>query len=883
MRLLIVDATGYLFRAFHAMGDFRTKEGVPTGAIYGLVNMLDKLQRDWPAQRVACVMDAAGKTFRHKMSSDYKANRPPLNPDLRTQIEPSKHFIAALGWPLLCETGVEADDVIATLVLQGQAAGMEVVIASADKDLMQLVNEKVSLFDGFKDKSYDSDGVREKFGVLPEQMADYLALTGDSSDNIRGVTKVGAKTAAKWLNIYSSLDNLISHADEIKGVVGDNLRTAITDGTLDLARRLVTLKTDVPLPSRADSLSPRPPDATRWRELCTQYEFRHFAALTETTTLSARAVVKTITTITELQAWVDAARRNRAVALDTETDGSPVMQATLVGFSLALDDNRAAYVPLAHRVELGSDSTQLAIKTTLAILKPLLEDKNTVKIFHNAKYDLHVLANYNLQVCGVVEDTKVAAYVLSPDKATNMDALAAHYLDIKTVSYRDVVDGKTLKHFSQTDIETASRYAAEDAEVTWKLRKPIIDGLTGNQADVYKNIDRPLIGVLMEVERAGVRLDEAALNNFANAMRARMKELETEAHRAAGEPFNLNSPRQLETLLFDKLKALPLRKTTGGKARSTNQVTLEKLAADYPLARIVLEYRGLAKLTGTYAEKLPRMINPNTKRVHTDFNQTWVITGRVSSSTPNLQNIPIRTAEGRRIRQAFVASPGALIISADYSQIELRIMAHIANDAALIDAFAADADIHRRTAAEIFGIAENAVSGEQRRAAKAINFGLIYGMSAFGLSRSIDATREQAQHYIDRYFSRYPQVAKFMAQTRACAMEQGFVETLFGRRIPTLAGVDRQAAERAAINAPMQGSAADIIKLAMLATHQWLHGNNMQTRIILQVHDELVLEAPKTEVDEVLEKLPSIMCGVVELRVPLKVSISAGKNWDIAH
>ena len=884
MRLLLVDATYYLFRAFHGVDDLRTKDNTPTGALYGLVNMLAKLRRDWPAHRVACVMDAAGKTFRHDLCTDYKANRPPLDPDLRAQIEPAKQFIDASGWTLLCESGVEADDVLATLAKEGKAAGMEVIIASSDKDLMQLVDDQIRIFDGHKDKLYDAAGVREKFGVAPEQIVDYLSLVGDTSDNIRGVEKVGAKTAAKWLGEYGSIAELIAQAEKIGGVVGDNFRRAIADGSLTLARQLITLKTDVSLPLPLQEMIPRKKDTAQWHALCDTYEFQRFKTVLDEDAPppnNQRARLITITDEETLRQWVAAARQKKAVAVDTETDGSPVMQAHLVGFSLAMDEDTAAYVPLAHSV-IGAE-IQMSQDQALAILRPLLEDEGVVKIFHNAKYDLHVFANCGITVRGAVDDTKVAAYILSPEHASNMNALAARHLDINTVAYRDVVNGKDAKHFSQVDIETATRYAAEDAEITWKLRPVVVGALHGAQVNIYRNIDRPLIRVLQNIERAGVRIDDAALSAFADEMREQMAALEQEAYGIAGGVFNLNSPRQLEALLFDKFGAKPLRKTAGGTARSTNEATLEKLAPDYPLARVVLAHRSMAKLTNTYADKLPQMVNPHTGRVHTDFNQTSVITGRLASSTPNLQNIPIRTAAGRRIRCAFVAAPGAVLISADYSQIELRLMAHIAGDEALLQAFADGADIHRRTAAEVFGLSEEEVSGEQRRAAKAINFGLMYGMSAFGLARNIDVDQKQAQHYIDRYFSRYPQVAAFIKQTRKQAIEDGFVETIFHRRIPVLTTSGRTAAERAAINAPMQGSAADIIKLAMLETAQWLHDKKMQTQIILQVHDELVLEAPQGEADDVLAALPSLMCGVAELRAPLEVSIHTGANWDIAH
>lgn len=877
MRLLLVDATGYLFRAFHAVGDLRTKAGAPTGAIFGLVNMLNKLRQKWPAERVVCVMDAPGKTFRHAMSPAYKANRPPLNADLRVQIEPAKQFINAMGWPLMCVSGVEADDVIATLAVQGRQAAMEVIIASGDKDLMQMVGGGVRMFDGVKEKIFDEAAVRDKFGVSPQQMGDYLALIGDTSDNIRGVEKVGPKTAAKWLAASQTLDAIIAQADSIGGVVGKNLRTAIADGTLTLARRLVALKADVPLARDIEACVPAPPAAATWRELCERYEFRQWATMNNARS-AARAAVETVTALPRLQEWLAAARRAAAVTIDTETDGAPVMQARLVGFSLALDDKAACYVPLAHE----DGAQQIPMTEALPALRSLLADVAVCKVFHNGKYDLHVLENCGLSVAGVVEDTKVAACLHSPGQQTSLAALAQRYLNIKTTTYREVVDGKQVKNFSQAAIATAARYAAGDAEITHKLRRPIIDSLNKDARRLYETIDRPLVRVLQAVERVGVRIDDKSLRDFAEQMHRRMQALEAEAYQAAGGAFNINSPRQLETLLFDEMGAAPLHKTGSKKARSTDERTLEKLAADYPLARLVLEHRTLAKLTGTYADKLPQMINPASGRVHTDFNQTSVNTGRLASSAPNLQNIPARTAAGRRIRQAFVAADKCVLISADYSQIELRLMAHIAADEALLAAFAAGADIHRRTAAEIFSVPEAQVGATQRRAAKAINFGLIYGMSEHGLARTLNTGKEQAREYIGRYFSRYPQVADFMHNIRRQAAAQGFVKTIIGRRIPVLAG-NAQAAARAAINAPMQGSAADIIKMAMIKTQSWLRDNNMQTRMILQVHDELVLEAPLAEADCIMAQLPLLMCGVAQLRAPLEVGINCGDNWDSAH
>ena len=885
MRLLIVDATGYLFRAFHAVGDLRTAAGTPAGAIFGVVNMLQKLRVKYPAERTACVMDAPGKTFRHQLSPAYKANRPPIDPDLRVQIEPVKEFIAAMGWPLLCENGVEADDVIAALAVQGTAVNMEIIIASGDKDLMQFVGGNTRMYDGMKEKLYGEKEVQDKFGVLPSQISDFLSLVGDSSDNIRGVPKVGIKTAAKWLQQYGNLDSVIAAAADIKGSVGENLRASIANGELSLARQLTALKTDAVANNTIEKCIPTKPNVEVWQALCKKYEFRQLAtAFDSDTAQTTRAKLSCIHDSAALAEWIRRARRCKTVAVDVETKGESVMRAQLVGFSLAADEQSAIYVPLAHHgLDLdGQAAPQIPVATALAEIKKLLEDEKVEKVFHNGKYDLHIFANHNLIVKGAVQDTKIAARLLSPGRVSTLSALAKDHLNIQAVEYKDVVDGKNIKDFSQVNMADAVRYAAEDAELTYKLRTPVVGGLVGAAAAIYCDIDLPLLPVLFSMERAGVRIDDSALRDFAAELRQRLETLETEAHKIAGGKFNLNSPRQLEVQLFDKMGASPLRKTSGGKSRSTDERTLELLADDYPLAKVALEHRTLAKLCGTYAEKLPQTINPQSQRVHTDFNQTAVSTGRLSSRDPNLQNIPIRTAAGRRIRQAFIAARNCKLISADYSQIELRLMAHISGDESLLDAFASGADIHRRTAAEIFDATEADIDGEQRRAAKAINFGLIYGMSAFGLARALKITQAQAKQYIEIYFARYPRVKEYMERTREQSARDGYVSTIAGRRIPTLGG-NPQAAARAAINAPMQGSAADIIKKAMIAVQDFLHTRKMKTQIILQVHDELVLESPTAEMDCMLEHLAALMCGVEELDAPLEVSIHSGDNWDDAH
>ena len=886
MRLLLIDATSYIFRAFHAVGDLRTRDGQPTGAIYGFIKMLDKLRRTMPAEHIACVMDVGGKNFRHDIDERYKANRPPPDADLAAQFEPAKDFVRAMGFPQVGVAGVEADDVIATLAKKGAAKGWEVIIASGDKDLMQLVDAQVTVYDSMKERRYDDEGVFSKFAVRPCQMADYLALVGDTSDNITGVYKVGAKTAAKWLEQYESLDNIISHASEIKGKVGENLRTAITDGALDKARRLVALLDDVAIDEDAAWLV-QAPNIKQWQELCERYEFRQLTNSLEWSTRALpaekeqrRAGCIYINDKAKLRRLATLAEKNGILSIDTETVGSPAMQAQIVGFSVAVNADEAYYVPLAHT---DNATPQLDINVALDIIRIPLENPAVVKITHNGKYDTHIFANYGIHFAGVVEDTKIAAYVADASANNKLKTLAARHLGVDTTSFKDVVDGKNIKDFSEVDVQTATHYAAEDAEITWKLKTAVIDKLTGKAADIYQKIDRPLMPVLAAIERAGVLINSDELNIFAADMRERMLQLEKQAHEIAGESFNLNSPRQLEVLLFDKFKAVSVHKTAQGKARSTDERTLEKLSADFPLAKTVLEHRTLAKLVGTYAEKLPRMLHPQTGRIHTDYNQSSVITGRLASATPNLQNIPVRDEAGRRIRRCFIAAAGKTLISADYSQIELRLMAHLSGDAAMTAAFADGADIHRQTAAEIFG--DDEVSEQNRRAAKAINFGLIYGMSAFGLARSIGISRTQAQYYIDRYFCRYPGVAEYMAHTRKTALENGAVNTIFGRSVPlstTSGGAQKRAIERAAINAPMQGSAADLIKIAMIAIHSWLEENKMKTKMVMQVHDELVLEAPQEEEAEICAKLPELMCAT-PLDVPLEVNIKSANNWDAAH
>lgn len=897
-RLLLIDATAYLFRAYHVMKELRTKAGRPSGAIFGTLNMLRTLRRRHPDAHIACVLDAPGRTFRHEMYAAYKATRPPTPPEIKEQIEGLCDFLKAWGLPLLREPGVEADDVIATYARQGAQAGMEVIIASSDKDLMQLVEDgRIQLYDGMKEKVYDSKAVQEKYGVPPAQMGDYLALMGDTSDNIPGVMKVGPKTAAKWLAHYRTLAALCEHAGEIKGAIGNNLRAAIADGSLKMSRQLVALKDDMQSLPPLHDLQPRAPHREKWRQLCMEFEFRNMQELvdevadapaSDAPALSADAApaaplnvpITVISEETVLAQWAEKIRAAGCVAVDTETVNEPVRAAKLVGISLSVSGEEAAYIPIAHSDNSAAQLTQEAV---LAHLAPLLQDERIGKIMHNGKYDYHIFANEGVHLAGVLDDTKIAAYCHDPSAGNTLDKLAQTHLGIETTPYKALVDGKQVKDFAAVAVPAAAEYSGEDAWVTHRLHTTLQRQLTPAARRIYEEIDRPLMPLLARIEHTGMKIDAQELSDFAADMRGRMDELEEEAHYLAEEPFNLNSPRQLEQILFDKMGAKPLKKTGSG-ARSTNERTLEQLSAHYPLAKCLLEYRMLAKLVGTYAEKLPQEILPSTGRIHTNFSQTAVSTGRLSSSSPNLQNIPIKTEYGRRIRRAFIADKGKRLLSADYSQIELRIMAHIAADDALCAAFAAGADIHRQTAAEVFGSTLSEVSDAQRRAAKAINFGLIYGMSAYGLARTLDVEPPQAQTYIDRYFSRYPQVAELMQKLRSEGLAQGYVETIVGRRIPLAVGVGgRPAAERFAINAPIQGSAADIMKQAMLAVEALLQREQLPATIILQVHDELVLEVAEEAVEEVRARLLRVMSEAAQLSVRLEVEAGSGANWDEAH
>ncbi len=913
--LLLVDGSSYLYRAFHALPDLRNKAGEPTGAVRGVLSMLRRLEGEYSAEYRACVFDAKGKTFRDDWYPEYKAHRPPMPDDLRAQIEPLHEAVEAEGWPLLVVDGVEADDVIGTLTRQALEAGWQVVISTGDKDLTQLVAPGVLWVNTMNDEVLDAAGVEAKFGVPPERMVDYLALVGDNVDNVPGVEKCGPKTAVKWLGQYGTLDQLVEHADEIGGKVGENLRRHLE--FLPLGRKLVTVATDVALPVKPEDLAARPDDKAKLAALYERLEFNTWlremkagdggeagdssmgsdsidrdqwslTPLKHTAPGAHRQGYAAILDWADFDAWLAKIEVAEITAFDTETTSLDPMAARLVGMSFATTVGEAAYLPLAHR---GPDApAQLPLERVLERLRPWLESEAHRKVGQNLKYDAHVLANHGLRLAGIAEDTLLESYVLESDKPHDMDSLASRHLGLKTLTYAEVC-GKGAKQigFDEVAVERATEYAAEDADVTLRLHRHLFArlGREPQLAALYRDIEMPVLSVLFDMERTGVLVDAFVLAQHSEELARRLDALEREAHALAGQPFNLGSPKQLGELLFGKL-GLPVVKKTATGQPSTDEEVLQTLAEDYPLPKLLLEHRGLAKLKSTYADKLPRMVNPKTGRVHTSFAQAVAVTGRLASSEPNLQNIPIRTEEGRRIRAAFIAPRDHLIVSADYSQIELRIMAHLSGDARLLEAFAQGEDVHRATAAEVFGVPPGEVTSEQRRYAKVINFGLIYGMSAHGLAKNLGIERAAAQGWIDRYFARYPGVAAYMERIRAEVRERGYVETVFGRRLylPEIRAQQagrRQAAERAAINAPMQGTAADLIKKAMIAVHGWLGEARLGSRLILQVHDELVLEVPRAELDQVREELPRRMAGVAELSVPLLAEVGAGANWDEAH
>ncbi|NVD36031.1 DNA polymerase I [Marinobacter lutaoensis] len=898
--VVLVDGSSYLFRAYHALPPLTNSKNHPTGAIKGVISMIRRLEQDFPGSKMVVVFDAKGKTFRHELYEEYKATRPPMPEDLAVQIEPIHDIIRAMGLPLLIVPQVEADDVIGTLAREATDKGIDVVVSTGDKDMAQLVSNHVTLINTMTETRMDREGVIEKFGVTPEQIIDYLALVGDKVDNIPGVHKCGPKTAVKWLQTYGDLDTLIAHADEIKGKIGDYLREAIE--TLPLSRELATIKTDVDLPFSLEDLSLRQQDNARLLELFREYEFRSWIdelergqdpapqARDRETAAPPEKRYSVITEQPALDTWLERLQAAELFAFDTETTSLRYMDAEIVGVSFAVEPGEAAYVPLAHDYMGAPD--QLDREAVLAQLKPLLEDPEQKKVGQNLKYDMNVLANHGIELRGIAEDTMLESYVYnSVATRHDMDSLAREYLGEQTITYESIA-GKGAKQlsFNQIELEKAGPYAAEDADITLRLHQTLRPRLkeTGRLDAVYREIDLPLVPVLSRMEQRGTLISAGTLRRHSQELAERMAELEAQAHEVAGETFNLGSTKQLQAILYDKF-ALPVIKKTPKGAPSTAEPVLQELAHEHELPRLIVEHRSLSKLKSTYTDTLPELIHPRTGRVHTSYHQAVTATGRLSSSDPNLQNIPIRTEEGRRIRQAFIAPEGFKLLAADYSQIELRIMAHLSGDRGLLQAFERGEDIHRATAAEVFGVPLDEVTGEQRRSAKAINFGLIYGMSAFGLSRQLGIERKLAQQYIDRYFERYPGVLSYMDNIRRQAHDDGFVETLFGRRLylPDINARNKQlqqAAERTAINAPMQGTAADIIKRAMIEVDQWLRERYPDdARMTMQVHDELIIEVRDTVADEVREGLVKRMSRAASLDVPLLVEAGIGDNWDQAH
>jgi len=913
-KLTLIDGSSYLYRAFHALPPLSNAHGEPTGALFGVVNMLRTTLKAKP-DYVAFVSDASGPTFRNVLYEQYKANRPPMPDDLRAQVEPMLKIVGALGFPILRVSGVEADDVIGTLATQAHEHGIEVLISTGDKDLAQLVRPGIMLINTMTNTTMDSAAVMEKFGVKPEQIIDFLSLTGDTVDNVPGVTKCGPKTAAKWLAEYGSLDGVIAHAEKVGGKIGEYLREALP--ALPLSRELVTIKTDVPLDFTVQQLALRERDVDALRELYTRYEFKAAlkeldsataevvttppsiptAAVIETATavpaapakeLAVQGQYELVTTQAQFDAWLARLHDAPLIAFDTETTSLDAMQADVVGISLSVQPGYACYIPLGH--DYPGAPAQLPRDQVLAALKPIFEDPKRPKVGQHAKYDMNILSHYGIVVRGLAHDTMLESYVWNATATRHdMDSLAKKYLGYDTVKYEQVA-GKGAKQisFSQVDLDTACRYAAEDADVTLRLHHalwPLLE-TEPKLRKVYEEIEIPMVPVLASMEQRGVLIDVNELRKQSQQLGKRMHELQQDAWKSAGREFNLDSPKQLQAILFDQL-GLPAKLKTPTGQPSTNEEALEAIAEDHALPRLILDYRGLAKLRSTYTEKLAEIVNPRTGRVHTSYHQGAVATGRISSTDPNLQNIPVRTEEGRRIRQAFIAPEGWRVMAADYSQIELRIMAHLSGDEGLLRAFHEGGDIHRATAAEVFGLGPDAVTNNQRRAAKAINFGLMYGMSAFGLARQLGVDRGEASDYMARYFSRYPGVHAFMDATRERAHRDGYVETLFGRRLylENLSSRNqalRAGAERAAVNAPMQGTAADIIKRAMIAVAAWLKGRD-DARMLMQVHDELVFEVHADAVDTVRDAIRQHMSGAAELRVPLVVDVGVGKNWDEAH
>lgn len=910
--LLLVDGSSYLYRAYHALPDLRNAEGEPTGAIYGFLNMMHRLQKDYPTAYVACIFDAKGKTFRNELYQEYKANRAAMPDDLVKQTEPIYELVKMSGWPILSVEGIEADDVIGTLTTIATAEGFRTVVSTGDKDMSQLVNDSVTLVNTMNNEVLDTEGVIRKFGVSPDQIVDYLSLMGDTSDNVPGVSKVGPKTAAKWLSQYGSLDNIIKNAENIKGTVGENLRKSLD--WLPLAKQLVTIRTNCELglqfKSINETLVRKEANIAGLKKAYERYGFKSWLQELNTNyqgktpseyppRLFNESVAKenkfirkqeyeTILTESQFENWLDRIEHAELTSIDTETTSLDFMRAKLVGISLCVEPGHAAYIPLTHRTL--ESIRQLSIDYVLGNLKNWLENPDKKKVGQNLKYDRHILENYGIHLQGITHDTLLESYVLESHRRHDMDSLSERLLGHKPIAYEEIC-GKGVSQigFDQINIEQATQYAAEDADIALQLHKNLWSKIEKNEKlrFIYEKIEIPTLTVLQKMERNGVLVDSERLARQSFELGTRIDVLEKNAYQAADQTFNLNSPKQLADILFNKLQ-LPMVKKTPSGTPSTSEEVLEKLALDYPLPKIILDYRSMSKLKSTYTDKLPRIVNPETGRIHTNYAQAVAVTGRLASSDPNLQNIPVKTEEGRRIREAFIAPEGSYIVSADYSQIELRIMAHLSGDANLLKAFHDGQDVHRATASELFDITPLEVTTEQRRYAKVINFGLIYGMSAFGVASNLGISRTDAKNYIDLYFQRYPGVAQFMNDIRQTAREQGYVETVFGRRlwlpeINSPNGPRRQAVERAAINAPMQGTAADIIKLSMIEVENWLEKKQLKSKLVMQVHDELVLEVPEKELELVRTKVPELMSGVAKLKVPLIAEVGFGKNWDEAH
>jgi DNA polymerase-1 len=901
--LLLVDGSSYLYRAYHALPDLRGPGNVPTGALRGVVSMLKLLREQHPAALGACVFDAKGRTFRDDWYAEYKANRAAMPDDLAAQIEPIHEAVRLLGWPVLSVPGIEADDAIGTLCKVAAAAGFNVIVSTGDKDLAQLVDDRVTLVNTMSNERLDPAAVREKFGVAPDRIVDYLTLVGDTVDNVPGVEKVGPKTAAKWIGEYGSLDGVIAAAPTMKGAAGENLRKAL--GWLPQGRRLVTVATDCDLAGHVadwpafESLAFAPIDPVALSAFYDRYGFKSMkrelepagAVPAAAPTVAAPTIEKkyeTVLTMDRLQAWIAQIEAAPLTAIDTETDSLDPMRAQIVGISLATEVGEAAYIPLRHTYAGVPD--QLPIDAVLAALRPWLENSAALKLGQNIKYDTHVFANAGIAIRGYAHDTMLQSYVIEAHKAHSLESLADRHLGRKGLSYEDLCGkGAHQIPFAQVSIDMAADYSCEDSEMALHVHRTLWPQIEANAGlrYIYEQIEMPTSALLGRIERTGVLIDAALLARQSQQLAERMIALEQQAYELAGQPFNLGSPKQIGEILFGKL-GLPVKKKTMSGAPSTDEEVLAELAADYPLPARLLEHRGLSKLKGTYTDKLPLMVNPATGRVHTNYAQAVAVTGRLSSNDPNLQNIPIRTAEGRRVREAFIPPPGHSILSADYSQIELRIMAHMSRDPGLLKAFAEGIDVHRATASEVFGTALPEVSNEQRRYAKTINFGLIYGMGAFGLAQALGIERSAAATYIERYFERFAGVRRYMEETKALAHQKGYVETLFGRRIylPEInggSGPRKSAAERQAINAPMQGTAADLIKLAMIAVQRTLDDEQRATKVIMQVHDELVFDVPAEELDWARAEVPRIMASVASFEVPLLAEVGVGANWDEAH